>query len=445
MDSLFENRNAEKSIIGLILNNESYWKLIPQLAEDDLAFPENKMILRAMKQIYLEKRPIDFVTVGNELKKLIPPDQQSSVNTAMLEAGRSDFLAEYHLQEHIRIIQEASLRRKLLFALQESRRLLVETDADTASILDRIRQTMRNLVITGHSWESMTDVLNAAIDQIERRAKGEDRGMPSGVATLDRRTMGFHKGELTIIGARPAVGKSAFAAQIALEAARKGYKIGICSREMTDIQYGTRIIAKESGISSDHLRSGKLEQKEWIALAEDMEYISVLPVSFIFTAKNIEDLRMEVQKKAEAGELDMLIVDYTQLMQTRQKFEKDYLRIGYISKMLKDMTIDFNISVIALAQVARSTENDMPNLAELRGSGDLEQDADNVIFLHRPKDASDKHIFSNDRDLFMKTQNTGLQYIVIDIAKQRQGDIGKVGIIFDPSRMRYLAIEQDKQ
>lgn len=445
MDSLFENRKAEKSVIGLILNNESYWRLIPQLAEDDLAFPENRLILRAMKQIYLEKRPIDFVTVGSELRKLVPADQQNDVNAAMLEAGGSDFLAEYHLQEHMRIIQEAALRRKMLSALQESRRLLVETDADTASVLDRTRQSLRDLVVTGHSWESMTDVLNAAVDQIERRAKGEDRGMPSGVPSLDRRTMGFHKGELTIIGARPAVGKSAFAAQIALEAARKGYRVGICSREMTDVQYGTRIIAKESGISSDHLRSGKLEQQEWITLAEDMEFISVLPVSFIFTAKNIEDLRMEVQKKTDAGELDMLVVDYTQLMQTRQKFEKDYLRIGYVSKMLKDMTTDFNISVIALAQVARSTENDMPNLAELRGSGDLEQDADNVIFLHRPKDASDKHILPNDRDLFMKTQDTDRQYIVIDIAKQRQGDIGKIGVIFDPSRMRYLAIEPDKQ
>lgn len=445
MESLFENRNAEQSVIGLILNHEEYWKLIPQLTEEDFSFPEYRMILQAMKRIHLEKRPVDFVTVGTELKKIASADMQAGVNVAMLEAGKSAFLAEYHLDEHLRIIREASLRRKMLEILQESRKMLVETDSDTASVLEKTRQSFRDLIITGHSWETMSQVLMSAIDQIEKRAKGEDRGMPSGVSTLDMRTMGFHKGELTIIGARPAVGKSAFAAQIALEAAGKGYKVGICSREMTDVQYGTRIIAKESGVDGDHLRSGKLDQQEWLTLAHSMEYLTQLPVSFIFSAKNIEDLRMEVQKRVDAGEMDLLIVDYTQLMQSRQKFDKDYLRIGYVSKMLKDMTTDFNIAVIALAQVARSTENDMPTLAELRGSGDLEQDADNVIFLHRPKDDSDSHIPSGEREFFNRIRDGNQQFIIVNIAKQRQGDIGSVSVVFDPSRMRYLPVRLDEE
>ena len=108
------------------------------------------------------------------------------------------------------------------------------------------------------------------------------------------------------------------------------------------------------------------------------------------------------------------------------------------------MTTDLNISVIALAQVARSTENEMPSLSELRGSGDLEQDADNVIFLHRPKDSSDKHIPAKDLEVFNLTREGNLQYILVDIAKQRQGDIGRVGVIFDPSRMRYLAIDTEE-
>ena len=444
MDSLFENRKAEQSVIGLILKHEEYWKLIPQLTEEDLAFPEHRLILNAMKWIHLEKKPDDFVTVGDQLRKTVPAEKLNDVNAAMLEAGNSAFLAEYHLKEHIRIIREAALRRKMLDVLQESRCQLVETDTDTAAVLDKTRQSLRDLIVTGHSWETMTEVLTAAMDQIEKRSQGEDKGMPSGIATLDQRTMGFHKGELTIIGARPAVGKSAFAAQIALETARKGYKVGICSREMTDVQYGIRIFTKESDIDSNHLRSGRLEQKEWIGLAKSVEYLTKLPVSFIFSSKNIEDLRMEAQKKVDAGDLDLLIVDYAQLMQSRQKFDKDYLRIGYISKMLKDMTTDLNISVIALAQVARSTENEMPSLSELRGSGDLEQDADNVIFLHRPKDSSDKHIPAKDQEVFNLTREGNLQYILVDIAKQRQGDIGRVGVIFDPSRMRYLAIDTEE-
>ena len=148
MDSMFANKKAEESVIGLMLNHEAYWKLIPQLTEGDLSSPEYKLILRAMKKIYLEKRPVDFVTVGNELKTIASPAEQAGVNTAMLEAGNRTFLAEYHLQEHMRIIREAALRRKMLAALQESRRQLVETDEDTASVLDHTRQVLRDLVIT---------------------------------------------------------------------------------------------------------------------------------------------------------------------------------------------------------------------------------------------------------------------------------------------------------
>ena len=443
-NNLFENREAEESVIGLILNNEEYWKLIPQITEEDLSALELRLILRAMKQIHLEKRPIDYVTVSNELKKVADPEQQRLLNSMMLRAGKNAFAAEYHLQEHLRIIRECSLRRRMLSVIQESRKMLVETNDDTASILDQTRQSLRELVMTGHSWESMMDVLSSALEQLEKRAKGEDENIPSGITVLDKLTMGFHKGELTIIGARPAVGKSAFAAQIALEASKKGYRIGICSREMTDIQYGTRIITRESGVYSDHMRNGQLDDAEWLAIAEVSGYISQLPIDFIFSTRYIEDLRMEVQKKVDAGEIDMLIVDYVQLMQSRRRYDKDYLRIGYVSKMLKDMTTDFNISVIALAQVARSTENEMPSLADLRGSGDLEQDADNVMFLHRPKDASDRYIFQQDKEMFNRMKDRNLQYIVVNIAKQRQGDIGMIPVVFDPTRMRYLAIDRRK-
>lgn len=443
MESLFTNSEAERSVIGLTLTHEAYWNLLPQLSENDLTVPEYRLLLRAMKQLYLEKRPIDFVTVESVLRTIAPADSIQSLTSAMLGAANNSFLAEYHLREHIRLIHEASLRRKMLAVLDESRHLLVETEEETASVLDRTRQSLRDLITTSHSWEDMGDVLTSALDEIDRRAKGEEPNMPSGIIPLDQKTMGFHKGELTIIGARPAVGKSAFGAQIALSAAEKGFKVGICSREMTDTQYGMRIITKESGVNAERLRGGSLADDEWCAVADAISCTAGLPISFIFTTRYIEDLRMEVQKKVDAGELDLLVVDYTQLMQSRQRFDKDYLRIGYVSKMLKDMTTDFNIAIIALAQVARSKENEMPTLADLRGSGDLEQDADNVIFLHRPKSAMDKYVHPDDRASFETLKERKLQYIAVDVAKQRQGDIGTTAVIFDPSRMRYTAIARD--
>ena len=443
MASLFENPGAEMSVIGLILTQEVYWKLVPQIQEQDLSVPEYRLILRAMKRLQAEKRPIDMVTVESELRSVAPAEQLGGATAAMMEAAGSSFLAEYHVKEHLRLIREAALRRRMLAALDASRRLLVETEEDTASVLDRTRQSLRDLVTTGHAWESISDVLVSALNTLEKRAKGEDENMPSGICTLDRKTMGFHKGELTIVGARPAVGKSAFGAQIAMTAAVHGFKVGICSREMTDTQYGMRILAREAGVAGGRLRSGKLDGEEWQAVAKAAGEVSVLPVCFLFTARYIEDLRMEVQKKVDEGELDLLVVDYTQLMQAKHGFDKDYLRIGYVSKMLKDMTTDFHIAVVALAQVARSSENEMPTLADLRGSGDLEQDADNVIFLHRPKNASDKYVHPDDREFFDRLKDTGLQYIVVDLAKQRQGGIGTTAVIFDPARQLYTAIERE--
>ena len=149
---------------------------------------------------------------------------------------------------------------------------------------------------------------------------------------------------------------------------------------------------------------------------------------------------MEVQKKVDSNELDMLVVDYVQLMQTRRRFDKDYLRIGYVSKMLKDMSTEFNICIVGLAQVGRAAEGTMPTMAELRGSGDIEQDADNIVFLHRPETADDQYVRKEDKSLFNTMKNLDQQYIVIKVAKQRQGETGMTPVIFNPQKMRFSTI-----
>jgi replicative DNA helicase len=257
---------------------------------------------------------------------------------------------------------------------------------------------------------------------------------------LDKITSGFHRGELSIIGARPAVGKSALGMHIALATAAQGYRVGVVSREMTDVQYGARILGSRAEIEPGKMRTGQLDPYDWTQLSEAMQHYSDMSVSFMFSARDIEDLRMEVQRKIDGEGLDMLVIDYLQLLQTRRRFEKDYLRVGYISKAIKDMTTDFNIPIIALAQVGRSSARTMPNLSELRGSGDIEQDADNVIFMHRPEDASDDSILSGDGGMIAALEAENKQYIVLEIAKQRQGQTGRTAVVFDPARMKYTSI-----
>jgi replicative DNA helicase len=227
----------------------------------------------------------------------------------------------------------------------------------------------------------------------------------------------------------------------ALNAAKAGYRVGVCSREMTASQYGTRIFQSGTDISSYKLRTGDLSLEDWAQLAQTMGYYQGYNVSFLFNTKDVEDLRAAVQQRVDGDGLDMLVVDYTQLMRTKQKFDADYQRIGYVTKTLKDMTTDFNISVLALAQVGRGSAGDMPSLEELRGSGDMEQDADNVLFLHRPEKSTDAWIAPGDINLFNVLQRDGRQYIAVRVAKQRQGQIGSLAMVFNPDKMTYIGVD----
>lgn len=438
----FYNDKAECAILALIMTDADAREYVTQFTADDFYSAPRKRLFTAMQGLYADGKPIDIVTLSGALRAAYGDAERALTDTAIDIATNYQFGAIFAAKEYAEIIKKAALRRRMYAVIDKAKRELLEDEQETGAVLDETRQALRDLVITGHAWKSMQDVMLDTFSALERRAEGKEPRMSSGISSLDACTAGFHKGEFTILGARPAVGKSALGAYIALSAAAQGYKIAICSREMTSEQYGTRIFANATQIDSGKLRTGSLSEGDWEQITDAMTSSAGLPISFMFSTRYVEDLRMEVQKKVDANELDMLIVDYVQLMQTKQRFDKDYMRIAYVSKMLKDMTTDYNIAIIGLAQVGRSSEGTMPTLAELRGSGDLEQDADNVMFLHRPEDQFDKYVNPADQALFAIAEQKGMQYVVINVAKQRQGQTGSTAVIFDPARMRFTAIER---
>ena len=166
-------------------------------------------------------------------------------------------------------------------------------------------------------------------------------------------------------------------------------------------------------------------------------------INFIFNTRTVEDLRREVQKRVERKELDLLIVDYLQLMDTTAKYRDEHLRVGNVSKALKGMALDFNIPVVSLAQVNRDTDGSLPTLRNLKDSGNIEQDADGVIFLHRPTDSTDSSIDPRDKANFDLLRKKGYDYIVIAVAKQRQGTTGMASVLFDKAHMRYVIIDRE--
>lgn len=442
MSSPFYNEEAERSVLALIVTDPGASDIIAQLGAEDFHSDEYSRIFAAAQSLYAAKRPVDLVTVTDAMKTLYGAGEPALTNRLMEILSGGTFSAAWNAKSHVEIIKAAAMRRKLFEILKSSENQLMEGENDAAAVLDATRQALRDVVTTRHAWVSMADVLLDTYDMLERRAKGEEPSMPSGVATLDTIIGGFRRGELTLLGARPAVGKSALGAHIALATAAQGYKVGICSREMTATQYGSRVIARGIDIPGEKLRSGDLDPEDWAQISDSLSLFSTMNVSFMFSTRYVEDLRMEVQKKVDANDLDLLVVDYVQLLQTKRKFDKDYLRVGYVSKALKDMTTDYNIAILALAQVGRSSQGTMPTLSELRGSGDLEQDADNVIFLHKPDDASDRYVHPDDRQYFDAYKNAGYQYVAINVAKQRQGVTRTAVALFDPARMKFSCIDR---
>lgn len=442
MADTFFNEKAEQMVISAFLTDSDCQKDIPRVTSEMFFNPDYKSLFEAIQSLFMNKKTIDLVMLSEELRVRNNLDEPRLTTMAVKVVTESGIVAKYRLKDHIEVLSKLAIRRRFYDILGKAKESLMLPENDTGAVLESTRQALRDIVTTNHSWKSMNDVLMETFETLERRSRGEEEIMPSGISTLDKCTTGFHKGELTIIGARPAVGKSALGAHIALMTAQNGYKVGICSREMTTVQYGTRILSRDADIDNQRMRTGELDPEDWAKISQALGLYANMNIAFMFSTRFVEDLRMEVQKKVDSNELDMLVVDYLQLLQTRQKFEKDYLRIGYISKMLKDMTTDFNISVIALAQVGRGSEGAMPTLAELRGSGDIEQDADNVIFMHKPSELEDKYIHPQDKELFQTLQENGMQYMALGVAKQRQGETGVVSVVFNPSRMRFTAIDR---
>ena len=440
----FSSKQAEQSIICRFITKSAEAELYArELKKADFYYAAYGYIFRAMQNTLAKGLHIDLVTMDAALHEMFP-DKYGELQQAMMQCIDVDRVSFRNIEDYIRIVKDLSMRRQSIKSVENLVAALRDPARDVSEVLDQLRQENSEIQHSRHKWQTMTDVLLATYDYLERRQRGDIKSISTGIANVDRVFGGFFAGELTVVGARPSVGKSAFGASIALEAARHGYKVGVVSREMTDIQYGQRMLAHEAWIDGMQIREADIDAEAWARIVESMSILGSLPIEFMFSVAYVEDLRMEVQRKVERGELDMIVIDYLGLMQTRRKFREENLRIGHICKLLKGIAVDCNIPVVVLAQVNRDSDGQMPTLKNLKASGDIEQDADNVIFLHKPQFANDKNVDPRDREFFEQYEAGGISYLCIGIAKQRQGPVGKACVLFDPAHMRYIEIERNK-
>lgn len=443
-NSTLYNVYAEYAMLGYC-NVDGNAEVLADLNEDDFYDPTIRKCVRVLKAIDLNKEPVNLSTFNEKSGQLFPKEKMELMDIFVSACADATISTESKYTK--KIIKECAARRNGIALLKQCIEDLENGEIDYTSSFEKAIEGLRITNTDRYSWESIQDLMTKSFSHIAKVANGEYKPIKTQIRGIDDTIGGFYEGELTVIGARPGVGKSALAGAIAINAAKAGKKVCVCSREMSDIQYGNRIISNMGDVDGKKLRTGDIDDYSWEKIAKGINDASKLNINFMFTIANIEDLRAAVMKKHREGECDMLILDYLQLMRTKKRFDVDHLRVGYISKILKDLSLDLNIPVIALAQVRRSPtgmkKSRMPSLDELKDSGSIEQDADGVIFLHRPTSEDDDCLKNAKlRSIYEAGEKYGgkNQLIIANVAKQRQGETGMVGMMFTPGKMMFETI-----
>jgi replicative DNA helicase len=417
------NVEAERSILGaILLDNAVCNQAIELLRRDDFFLDSHRRIFDKMITLTERLMPIDLITLSDELRRAGEFEQIGGATyIASLIDGvpRTDTIEPY-----AKLVKQKSMLRKLISASQQIVSLAFEEEDDADVIIDKAEHMIFEIAEdrVRQGFQYIGDVAHRRLEQIEQMAGRPEMitGVPTGFTDFDRMTSGLQRQELVVIAARPSMGKTALALNVAQYAAKNANVVGIFSLEMSAEQLVSRLLCSEARVDAHRLRTGYLNREEWARLADALRRLCETKV-FIddSAAVSVMEMRAKCRRlKAEHG-LDMLIVDYLQLMAGRGRIESRQQEVSQISRDLKGLAKELDIPVVALSQLSRAPEQrseHKPQLSDLRESGAIEQDSDVVCFIYR-------------EELYNPTdENQGTAELII--GKQRNGPTGIVQLAF---------------
>ena len=415
------SQEAEQAVLGAVLvDGETFSEVAELLREDDFFLTSNKTIFGAMAMLFNTNKPIDIVTVSEQLRE----------NGSLDDVGGLAYLSQLALgvptTENIRhyagIIEDHAALRRLILAGQEIVAAGIEGAGEVPHIMDFAEQKLFDVMQKRHlkGFAHIKDVMADTFEQLQERAKnsGKLTGVPSGFTDLDMITSGFQPSDLIILAARPAMGKTSFALNIAEYAAINAkVPTAIFSLEMSKEQLVTRLMSSQAMIDSKNLRDGTLSQADWDKLTGVIRPMTEAPIYIDDTPGiTVTDIRAKCRRIKNLG---LIVIDYLQLMQGSRRSENRQQEISEISRSLKILAKEFNVPVITLSQLSRSPDSrtdKRPMISDLRESGAIEQDADIVMFLYR--------------DDYYNPESEKKNITECIIAKHRNGSIGKVELLF---------------
>jgi replicative DNA helicase len=415
------NSEAEQTVLGAaLIDHVAVEKTVDLLNNEDFYFEANREIFDSIKQVHSQNIPVDALTVSEELKKRGKIEYVGGFE--YLARLTENIITSKNVEAYCNIIKEKSTLRKLISASSEIIEKGYKESDDVQKIIElaesRIFSISQNRGV--NSFSPIKDVLMSVFNQLEERAmnKGSLTGITTGYDDLDRMTSGLQRSDLILLAARPSMGKTALALNIAMNAVKSGASVALFSLEMSKEQYVQRIISMESMVESTKLRSGSLDDDDWSRLISVMSTISNYNVFIDDTASvSLFEVMSKCRRlKIEQG-LDMVIVDYLQLMTDGGRSgDNRQQEISNISRGLKAMARELNCPVVALSQLSRAPElrNDhRPIMSDLRESGAIEQDADVVMMLYRD-------------EYYLKEESEKKGITDVIITKQRNGPVGTV-------------------
>src|SRR3989338_479720 len=416
-----QNIDAEKSLLGSILiDREAVNKVADYLKAPDFYQRGHQIIYEAVMALFDRREPIDLLNLSNKLEEMGALEQVGGLTylTSLVNSVQTSA----HISSYAKIVQKKKMLRDMIDAAHHIIGLSGNDDDDVENLLDEAEKKLFSV-----SQKSLTKnflpisaTLTEAIDRITNQDAGVLRGLRTNYHDLDETLGGLQKSDLIVLAARPSVGKTAFAINLALRVAKQGITVGIFSMEMSVDQVVDRLIAAGSGVSLWKLRTGKLshseEHDDFLRITTACDELRALPI-FIDDSPSPNILQMRAMARRlmmEQGGLGLIIVDYLQLMAGRINYESPVQQVTEISRGLRGLAKELNIPIVAISQLSRAIEQrdgHKPRLSDLRDSGSIEQDADLVMFIHK-----------NDKINIEKArENNSVNMAQLIIAKHRNG------------------------
>ena len=410
------DENIEKTILYyLIFEKEEI-----NLKEEDFFLAKNKQIYKAIKELKNKKEEVNVLSIKDKIDgkdtdilKYISDIAESKYGTSLDYAHKT--------------IKILSKKRALLKFNKELEKDISNNSIDNIeTYIEKQIKELKEINEEGQKEETFKDIVSQTSDIITQKylqKENFENKFTTGIFDLDKATNGLHAEELTVIGARPGVGKTALALKIAQNVANKGIKVAIISLEMSKNQLVERLIAKESMVDSEKIRTGILTEDEMCKVAEATARVYELPIFINTKSKNIQDIEIYTRRLKNKENIGLLIIDYIQLMKSQNKLNSREQEVSEITRTLKLLSLELKIPIIGLCQLNRNAARSEPTLADLRESGAIEQDADNVIFLYKKDDNEERR---------------SVEDIVIDLQKQRAGPLTKVVVRFDKKISEFI-------